>query len=265
MENPVTGSFIATVRYAGLWAGVAAGHAVLLRAGCGLGWGDATGDALVFSIVLALCLVPVWYPVRYGSMEGMPVALRAVAWGALAAVVIVVWLSVGYILMSGLFPETVPFLKRSMLWRVPEGVAAVAVAVLAYRLRICKDRARELAERCGRLEKREAQVSSVTVKDNKRIHIIPVEEISCIEADGDYVKIHSLRGVFLKEATMKWFADNLPYKQFVRVHRSYIVQVARVKGVDLYEKESYNVHLDSGETVRATAAGYRLLREVMGL
>ncbi|MDR3132963.1 MAG: LytTR family DNA-binding domain-containing protein [Prevotellaceae bacterium] len=108
-------------------------------------------------------------------------------------------------------------------------------------------------------------LTRVAVKDRQQIHVIPTGEITCIEADGDYVKLHTATGAFLKEKTMKYFEANLPPQQFIRIHRSFIVNVDEVAKIELFEKETYRVHLKNGAILRASSTGYKLLKETVKL
>ncbi len=108
-------------------------------------------------------------------------------------------------------------------------------------------------------------LARIAVKDRQQIHVIPVHEILFIEADGDYVKLITAKGGFLKEKTMKYFEANLPREQFVRIHRSYIVNVNEVAKIELFEKETYRVHLKSGEVLKASSTGYKALKEAVRL
>jgi len=108
-------------------------------------------------------------------------------------------------------------------------------------------------------------LTRIAVKDRQQIHVIPVNDIDFIEADGDYVKLHTAKKAFLKEKTMKFFEENLPVRQFIRIHRSYIVNVNEVAKIELYEKESYRVHLKNGETLKASSSGYKALKAAVSL
>jgi len=108
-------------------------------------------------------------------------------------------------------------------------------------------------------------LTRIAVKDSRQIYVIPVCDIDFIEADGDYVKLHTAKKAYLKEKTMKYFEENLPAGQFVRIHRSYIVNVNEVAKIELYEKESYRVHLKSGETLKASSSGYKALKAAVSL
>ncbi|GHT16640.1 DNA-binding response regulator [Bacteroidia bacterium] len=108
-------------------------------------------------------------------------------------------------------------------------------------------------------------LTRIAVKRLHQIHIVPVDKIDYIEANADYVNLHTDDGVFLKEKTMKYFESNLPQKQFVRIHRSFIANVERIVKIELYEKEKYHVHLRSGSILNASNSGYKLLREIVKL
>ena len=109
------------------------------------------------------------------------------------------------------------------------------------------------------------QNQRIVVKMGSRIKIIPVEEVFYLEAADDYVKIHTKEGSFLKNKTMSHFESILDVQQFVRTHRSYIVNITQVTRIDPYEKESYVALLKSGAKVPVSKSGYGKLRQVLGL
>lgn len=103
----------------------------------------------------------------------------------------------------------------------------------------------------------------VVIKSGQKLHVLNVEEILYIQASGDYVQIHTQETHFLKEDTMKYFQSHLPQDLFVRVHRSYIVNVKKILRIELYEKQSQQLALSNGDKIRTSAAGYKRLREVL--
>jgi len=110
-----------------------------------------------------------------------------------------------------------------------------------------------------------AQQNRVVVKDGNKIKIIPVHQIHYLEAADDYVKIITNDGKFLKKRTMAFFEKSLEGFQFVRVHRSYIVNTQLITRIDAYEKDSHLILLTSGEKVPVSKTGYSKLKEVLGL
>jgi two-component system, LytTR family, response regulator len=105
----------------------------------------------------------------------------------------------------------------------------------------------------------------IVVKIAGRIRIIPVDEVHFLEAADDYVKIHTKDGNFIKNRTMGSFEQVLDAQQFVRCHRSYMVNVQFITRLDPYEKESYLAILKTGEKVPVSKTGYIKLRKVLGL
>jgi two-component system LytT family response regulator len=109
------------------------------------------------------------------------------------------------------------------------------------------------------------QSQRIVVKTGNKIKIIPADEIQYLEAADDYVKIHTKDGAFLKNKTMAHFEQVLDPQQFVRTHRSYIVNVQLVTRLDPYEKESYTALLKTGMNVPVSKSGYARLKVVLGI
>ncbi|MDP4264877.1 MAG: LytTR family transcriptional regulator DNA-binding domain-containing protein [Bacteroidota bacterium] len=109
------------------------------------------------------------------------------------------------------------------------------------------------------------QNQRIVVKNGSKIKIIPVQDIFYLEAADDYVKIHTKEGYFLKNKTMNHFEEVLDKLQFVRGHRSYIVNVQQITRIDPYEKDNHVAVLRSGAKVPVSRGGYGKLKAVLGL
>jgi len=103
----------------------------------------------------------------------------------------------------------------------------------------------------------------IVVKTNNKIIIIPTEKISFIQAQDDYVLIHSELGKHLKQQTMKFYEQHLDGTEFYRVHRSYIVKLSSVKQIELFEKDSYKITLQDGTKIPVSRSGYGRIRELL--
>src|SRR5690606_1152887 len=110
-----------------------------------------------------------------------------------------------------------------------------------------------------------SQAGRIVVKDGGNIKIIQIADIVYLEAADDYVKIITEEGSFLKNKTMAWFEENLPENQFVRCHRSYIVQIDRISRIDPYERDTYMVRLNTGAEIPVSRNGYLRLKEILGM
>ncbi len=109
------------------------------------------------------------------------------------------------------------------------------------------------------------QSNRIVVKENGKIKIIPFAQIQYVEAADDYVKIHTAEAAFLKKKTMQYYEDSLPRQDFVRIHRSYIINTQLITRIDLHEKDSYLILLTTGTKLPLSKTGYIKLKEVLGL
>ncbi len=106
-------------------------------------------------------------------------------------------------------------------------------------------------------------LNRIVVKTNNKIIIIPTEKIFYIQAQDDYVMIHSELGKHLKQQTMKYYQANLNNKEFYRIHRSYIVKLSYVKQIDLVAKDSYQISLQNGTKIPVSRNGYSKIKELL--
>ncbi len=104
-------------------------------------------------------------------------------------------------------------------------------------------------------------IERVVVKSNHKIHVIPVDKIRYLEAQDDYVMIYTSEGKHLKQATMKYFEQHLNPKDFMRVHRSYIIRLDQVERLEPYGKDSYIAKLKEGPSVKISKSGFKNLKE----
>ena len=113
------------------------------------------------------------------------------------------------------------------------------------------------------VEKKDEYLDRVVIKQGQKIIIIPIEEIKYIEAQDDYTMLYTEKGNFLKQKTMKYFEENLAPADFIRIHRTYIVKLALIKQIELFEKESYRVILPDGTKLPVSKSGYQNLKEII--
>jgi len=72
----------------------------------------------------------------------------------------------------------------------------------------------------------------LVVKDGKKIYRIKHDEIRYFESAGDYVKVHTAQKVHVVNETLKHFEGSLPTLDFLRVHRSFIISIAKIDYLD---------------------------------
>jgi two-component system LytT family response regulator len=108
------------------------------------------------------------------------------------------------------------------------------------------------------------QKERIVVKSGSSIIVIPVDDILYLEAADDFVKIHTPKGSWLKNRTMASFEQTLDKNRFVRVHRSYIVNIAEASRLDPYEKDSHVLLLRGGQKIPVSKQGMGRIRELLG-
>ena len=76
--------------------------------------------------------------------------------------------------------------------------------------------------------------SSIFVKSGEFYHRVNLDEILFVEASGSYCTITTESGEYVLSMNLQNFINKLPRKDFVRVHRSYLVNIQRVEKFDHY-------------------------------
>jgi len=122
--------------------------------------------------------------------------------------------------------------------RLPEGLAAEA---------------RPPAERPQRM----------VVRDGTRVHIIPLDKLDYVEAQDDYVALHSGGKSYLKQQPIAALEASLDGTRFVRIHRSAIVNLERIARIEPYARDSRIAILADGTRLPVSRSGYARLLEAM--
>ena len=106
----------------------------------------------------------------------------------------------------------------------------------------------------------ESKICRIVVKSPKAMVVIPVDDILYLEAQDDYVMIHTSDSRHMKKQTMKYFEDRLNPEQFVRIHRSFIANVSQITKLEPYAKDSFIAVLKNGVKLNVSSTGYKSLK-----
>jgi two-component system, LytTR family, response regulator len=101
-----------------------------------------------------------------------------------------------------------------------------------------------------------APLDRIMIRDGARVTIIPVSDIDFIEAQDDYVRIVAAGKGHLKQDRLSRLEGVLPAPRFLRIHRSYIVNVDRIARIELFTKDSRVAILKDGTKLPVSKAGY---------
>jgi two-component system, LytTR family, response regulator len=103
----------------------------------------------------------------------------------------------------------------------------------------------------------------VPVRDGARVFIIPISKLDYAEAQDDYIALCSDGKKHLKQQTISSLESALDPSRFLRIHRSYIVNLERVARIEPYGKDSHVAVLHNGTQLPVSRAGYARLREFL--
>jgi two-component system, LytTR family, response regulator len=103
----------------------------------------------------------------------------------------------------------------------------------------------------------------VLIRDGANVHVLPVDKIDYVEAQDDYVAFKSEGKQYLKDQTLAAVEATLDPSRFVRIHRSFILNVDRISKVELYAKDSRMAILRDGTRLPVSRAGYARLSQLL--
>lgn len=100
----------------------------------------------------------------------------------------------------------------------------------------------------------------IPVRDGTRVFIIPIAKLDYAEAQDDYVALVSGGKKHLKQQTISSLESGLDPSRFMRIHRSYIVNLERVARLEPYGKDSHVAVLTDGAQLPVSKSGFARLR-----
>jgi len=103
----------------------------------------------------------------------------------------------------------------------------------------------------------------ILVRDGPRVHVLPVEKIDYIQAQDDYVCFRCDGKEYLKEQTLADLESALDPAKFVRIHRSYVLNLDRLARVETDERENRIAMLADGRRLPISRAGYGRLSALL--
>ena len=106
-----------------------------------------------------------------------------------------------------------------------------------------------------------AELAHFAVTVGRRTRFVKLEQIDCFEADGNYVRLHTGREQHLVRMTMQKLEQRLDARRFVRIHRSYLVPLDRVRELVQLASGEYELRL----TTEATLPVMRTYRDRLPL
>ncbi|HEX2268411.1 MAG TPA: LytTR family DNA-binding domain-containing protein [Pyrinomonadaceae bacterium] len=104
----------------------------------------------------------------------------------------------------------------------------------------------------------------LVIKNGGRVFFLHVQDIYCIEAEGNYVRVYDHQKGYLLRETISSLEEQLDPKQFLRIHRSAIVKIDRIKEMQPWFHGEYRIIMENGKQL-ALSRNYRAnLQEAVG-
>jgi hypothetical protein len=230
-------------------------------------------------------VVLLWYIIKYTRLRGNSVYQRVINHSVLLGSLLLVWQGSEHFILYLLLKEQV---FQEVVLLIPcklVGGLLLFLLVIQYYSRtvsvtteeVIEEEESQPSETTERVTNNEqlpnepdqikeivSPQGKITVKSGSNIHLIPLQELMYIQAEGDYVVLYTATARHIKEETMKHLESQLP-PSFLRIHRSCIVNTEKISRIELYEKQQYLITLKTGQQVRASLNGYKLLKERLKL
>jgi two-component system LytT family response regulator len=106
-------------------------------------------------------------------------------------------------------------------------------------------------------------LARILVRDGAKVHVLPIDAIDYIQAQDDYIELHSGGKTHLKQQTLSEVEQRVDPNCFVRIHRSYLLNVDRIARIELIAKDSRLVILKDGTQLPLSRSGHARLKEML--
>lgn len=104
----------------------------------------------------------------------------------------------------------------------------------------------------------------IVVKDGSKVTLIPLAKLDYVQAQDDYVLLKTPEKGHLKQQTLANLEQRLDPRQFLRIHRSFIIQLDRLVRLEQTATESWVAVLLDGTRLPVSKSGYARLKEILG-
>ena len=103
----------------------------------------------------------------------------------------------------------------------------------------------------------------LVIREGTRVHVLGSHTVDFIEAQDDYLVIAAAGRRYRKQQTLGQLEAQLDPKRFVRIHRSFVLNVERIARIEPYAKDSWQIFLSDGSHLPMSRSGYQRLKAVL--
>jgi hypothetical protein len=230
-------------------------------------------QGIISGLIFCGISILLYFVTKFTNLKGNGPFQSILNHSALLLLAIIVWLGIEYFIFYIVFQKPTFELTIELIpFKVVINVLVFIIIILLYeknsKSEVIDDDTDQLPEiqdnnnfaENNKIEK----TDKITIKSGSNINIINVSDILYIQAEGDYIIIYTGSTRYIKEETMKHIEEQLP-SDFIRIHRSCILNTNYLSRIELYEKQNYKITLKTGQQLKASAAGYKLLKKNLQL
>jgi len=104
------------------------------------------------------------------------------------------------------------------------------------------------------------KLARIVIRDRGLVHVVPVDDVIYVEAEDDYINIHTAARSFMKTQRLSDLEEQLDPQRFVRVHRSYLINIDSLKTLERPTKDSQVAVLANGRQVPISRTGQERIK-----
>jgi two-component system LytT family response regulator len=108
-----------------------------------------------------------------------------------------------------------------------------------------------------------AKLERIVVRDRGQVHVIAVSTVDYVEAQDDYIQIHYAEKSVLKTQSLSELEAQLNNSNFVRIHRTYLIQLRALRTIERSGKDSHVAVLHNGTQLPVSRSGHERLKNFL--
>lgn len=145
----------------------------------------------------------------------------------------------------------------------PFGAERLAQALAHARARLGAPREQPMQALVAEARQRRQPLDRILIRDGARVQVVPAAQVDYIEAEDDYVAVVAGGRRWLKSQRLAELEEQLDPRSFLRVHRSYIVNLAAIVRIEPAGRDGHCALLKDGARIPISRSGYQKVRELL--
>ena len=145
----------------------------------------------------------------------------------------------------------------------PVSPERLAEALAHVRKNLARSQPPSLAPLAQTARGRQQPQERILIRDGSRVHVIPLRKVDYMEAQDDYLCLRSEGKNYLKQQAMAEMEASLDPKRFIRIHRSYLLNLDRLARLEMLTRENWTAILQDGTQLPVSRKGYERLKMLL--